>query len=79
MADMVMAAGIDAARDVDLERPDLLLAVEIGESARDRLRDGDRARGRERAVVEAGAGDDVAGKAEIGGGEVRSVEHLPDR
>src|SRR5688572_25229143 len=33
MADMMMAAGIDAARDIDLQRADLLLARHIGEFA----------------------------------------------
>ena len=69
MADMMMAAGIDAAGDVDLERADLMLPLEIGEPSRDRLRDRDRAGGGQRAIVEAGAGDDVAGKPDIGGGE----------
>src|SRR5690349_2414653 len=78
VADMMMAAGVDAAGDVDLERPDLMLPVEIGEAPGDRLRDRNGARRRERAVVEAGAGNDVAGKPEIGGGETVGREHLPD-
>src|SRR6266540_2362853 len=77
MADMMMAAGIDASRDVDLDRSDLMLAVEIGEAAGDRLSDRDRARGGERAVVEARAGDDVADEADIGGGEIGFDECLP--
>src|SRR3954454_11033934 len=77
MADMMMAAGIDAAGDVDLERPDLVLPFEIGKASRDRLRRRNRARRRQRAIVEAGAGDDVAGKPEIGGGEAIGLQHLP--
>src|SRR6516225_3511453 len=42
MANMVMAASIDAARDLDAERADLALARAIGEAPRDRLRDRDR-------------------------------------
>ena len=41
MADMVMAAGVDAAGDLDLQRPDVALNVEVGEGLGDLLRDGD--------------------------------------
>src|SRR5687768_4756275 len=63
VADMVVAAGIDATGDIDLERPDLVLARDVGELARDGLGHGNRAGRGERAVVHAGAGDDVAGQA----------------
>ncbi len=78
MADMVVAAGIDAARDVDLQRADLLLAVKIGEAARDALGDRNGARCRQRAVVEAGAGDDVADQPEIGARQLVGPQDLPD-
>ena len=78
VAHMVVAAGIDAARDVDLELADLVLLLRVRELARDRLRDGDRARRGERAIVEAGAGDDVAREAIVGGGEVSLLQRLPD-
>src|SRR4029079_17786952 len=45
MADMVMAAGIDAAGDLQLQLADLALALQRGEALRDFLRDRDRARG----------------------------------
>ncbi len=32
MADMVMAAGIDAAGNVQLQRPDIMLPLDIGEA-----------------------------------------------
>ena len=38
VADVMVAAGIDAARDVDLEGTDVLLALQVGEAARDALR-----------------------------------------
>src|SRR5947199_5878269 len=38
MADMVMAAGIDAAGDVDEQLADIVLALEIGEALGDALR-----------------------------------------
>ena len=44
-----------------------------------RLRDRDGAGGRQRAVVETRAGDDVADEADIGGRQVGRLEDLPDR
>ena len=70
MADMVMAAGIDAARDVDLKRTDILLAIIVCKFARDRLGNRDRAGGGQGAVIKAGAGDDVAGETEVRRGEI---------
>ena len=49
MADVVMAAGVDAARDVDLQRADLLLPVERSAKRREML----WAIGMERAVASA--------------------------
>ena len=47
------------------ERADVALAVEVGEGLGDPLGDRDRARGRERAVVHARAGDDVGDEADV--------------
>ena len=66
VAGMVMAAGVDAAGDLDLQRADVLLPERIGEALGDPFGDRDRARGGERAIVEAGAGDDVGDEAGIG-------------
>ena len=79
VADMVVAAGIDAAGDLDLQLADLLLALVDGEALRDALRDRDRAGVGERAVVEAGAGDDVGDEAGIGGGEADLGQRVVDR
>src|SRR6185437_11340393 len=65
MTDVMMAAGIDAAGDLDLERTDLFRALALAEALSDPLRDRDRARGRQRAIVEAGAGDDIADRAGV--------------
>ena len=59
MADMVMAAGIDAAGNVDVQPAEIALQIEIVETPRDLLRDRDRARIGEAAIIEARAGDDV--------------------
>jgi hypothetical protein len=64
---MVVAAGIDAAGDLDLQIADVALALDIAETLGDFLRDRDRARIGQRAVVEARAGDDVGDQAGIGG------------
>src|SRR3954451_8612365 len=51
MADMVMAAGVDAAGDVDEALADVELPVEAGEALGDHLRDRDAAGRRQGAVV----------------------------
>src|SRR3569832_1390899 len=48
---MVMAAGIDAAGNLDLEFADMMLAVEIGETLGEFLCDRDRAGIREIAII----------------------------
>ena len=78
VAGMVMAAGVDAAGDLDLQRADLLLPAGVGEALGDALGDRDRAGVGERAIVEAGAGDDVGDEAGIGGGEAGGGERVVD-
>ena len=78
VADMMVATGVDAARDIDLDLTDLFLAADVGELARDRLGHGDRTCCRQRAVVEARAGDDVAGKAIVRRSQTGRLECLPD-
>src|SRR5215469_13858464 len=79
MADMVMAAGIDAARDLDGELADLALALRIGEALAQALGDGNRARIGEAAIVQARAGDDVADEADIRRGQAQGLEPIPER
>src|SRR5579883_2347789 len=75
MADVMMAAGIDAARNLDVEIADL--AVARGEMRAEALGNRDRARIGKAAKIEPGACDDVAGKPDIGGAEPGRVEALP--
>ena len=77
MADMVMAAGVDAAGNIDMQPPKAAGAIEILEALGDLLRDRDRARVGEAAVVEAGAGDDVGDKSDIGRGDADLIERAP--
>src|SRR5579864_1587444 len=51
VADVMMAAGIDAAGNVDVQPAELALAVEIAEAPRDLLRDGNRARIGQAAII----------------------------
>ncbi len=69
MAHVVVTTGIDAARDLDLERADFVFQLECVKAGRDFLGDGDRTGCGQRAVIHAGAGDDIADQADVGGGE----------
>src|SRR5690606_33442390 len=66
---VVMAAGVDAAADLDLQLAEIALPVEVGEALRDLLRHRDRAGVGQRAVVESRAGDDVGHQVEVGVGQ----------
>ena len=79
MADMVMAAGIDAAGDIDVQPADQIGGVVVGEAPRQLLRDRDRARIGQRAVIQPRAGDDVGDEIDVRRGEAELVERLPQR
>src|SRR5579862_6946704 len=74
MSGMMMAAGVDAAADLDLELADIVLAAEIGETLRDLLRDGNRARIGEVAIVQTWAGDDVGDEPCVGCGQAELLQ-----
>ena len=79
VAGVMVAAGVDAAGNLDLQRADLLLPAGVGEALGDALGDRDRAGVGERAIVEAGAGDDVGDEAGIGGREAVRDELVVER
>jgi hypothetical protein len=79
VAGVVVAAGVDAARDLELELADIALTVGVGEAQRNRLRHRDRAGIGEAAIVEAGAGDDVGDQVEVGVGQIPPRSSLPQR
>ena len=56
MADMMVAAGIDAAGDIEIERADLALPLGIGKTFGDPLRDRNRPCRRQAAIVHARTG-----------------------
>src|SRR3981189_2131601 len=55
VADVMMAAGVEAARDVDVQPPEALCKIEIAKPPRQFLRHRDRARIGEAAIVKARA------------------------
>ena len=71
MADVMVAAGIHAARHVELEIADVVQVVEIVEAPLDRFGDRNRLRVRERAEVAARAADDVGQQADVRRREAR--------
>src|SRR4051812_32472896 len=79
MPDMVMAAGVDAARDLDLQVADGALAFQGREPRADRLRDRDRTRGGQRAIIHARAGDDVGDQVVVGGRQPGLIQQAPQR
>src|SRR6266704_2158768 len=74
VADVMMAAGIDAARNVDVQPPEALRKFEIAKPPRQFLRHRDRARIGKAAIVEAGARDDVGDEPDIRRCEPERVE-----
>ncbi len=70
----MMAAGVDAAGNIDFQLADLVGAGAFAEPFGDALRDRNGARRSKRAIVEAGAGDDVGHETRVGGGETQGRE-----
>ena len=78
MPGMMMAAGIDAAGNFELQFANLRLPIRSGEAGRDLLRQGNRPRIGQRAIVQARAGDDVGDQVQIGLCQARRNQLLPD-
>ena len=77
MADVVVAAGVHAARDVEVDFADVENVVEVVEAGLDGVGDGDRLGVGEVAEVAAGAADDAGEQADVG--VVRPIaRRLPD-
>src|SRR6266566_6700724 len=79
VADVVMATRVDAAGNVDVQPVEAAREIEIAEPAGQFLRDRDRARIGEAAIVEARAGDDVRHQPDVGGRDADRVERTPQR
>src|SRR5260221_4727870 len=78
VADVVVAAGVHAAGDVEVELADVEHVVEVVEAALDRFRDRDRLSIGERAEVAARAGDDVGEQADVGRREAERARLAPE-
>ncbi|KAG1436187.1 hypothetical protein G6F57_020777 [Rhizopus arrhizus] len=74
----MVATGIDAARDVQVQLADLAQVVQIVELALNGFGDGDGDRVGQRAEVSAGTGDDVGQQADVGRGQVQRFQLLPE-
>src|SRR5207248_7200350 len=79
MADVMMTAGVDAAGNVDVQSPDQIGGIVIGKAPRQFLRNRDRARIGERAVIQPRASDDVGHQIDVGGRKTDLVERFPQR
>jgi hypothetical protein len=79
VAHVVVAAGIHAAGDVEVELADVVQVVEVVEALLDGERDRDRLGVRERAEVAARARDDVGEQAHGRRGEPRGLRRFPHR
>src|SRR5690606_4064980 len=76
---MVVTAGVDAARDLDLELAEVTLAVEVDEPLLDLLRDRNRSCVGKGAIIEPGAGDNVGHKVEVRVREPCIAQRFPNR
>ena len=79
MPDVMMAAGVDTAGNVDVQPSEVVRQVEIAEPAADLLRHRDGARIGEAAIVEARASDDVGDQVDVGRGNADLVQRPPKR
>src|SRR6266568_5010499 len=79
MADMMVAAGVHAARDVEVELADVVQVVQVVEALLDRLRDRDRLGVGERAEIAARAADDVGEQPQVGRREAERLDFPPER
>ena len=77
IADMVMAAGIHAAGDVQVQLADVVDHVQVVETTLYGFGDGNGLGIGQRAEVAAGAGDDIGEETDIGGVEAQLAQFTP--
>src|SRR5690606_35131172 len=79
VADVVVAAGVHAAGDVDLDVADVMQVVEVVEARLDGVGDGNRLGIGEVAEVAPGTGDDVGQQADVGARQTGVARLAPQR
>src|SRR5262249_52854443 len=77
VADVMMAAGVDAAGNVDVQAAEIAGDIEIAKAMREFLGDRNRACVGEAAIVEPGASNDVGHQPYVGSGDADRVERAP--
>ncbi len=79
VADMVMAAGVHAPRNVEFELADVVQVIKVVKGLLDGLRDRDALRIGQRAEIAPWTADDVGEQADIGRGQAVLASRLPER
>src|SRR6266568_4363060 len=79
VADVMMATGVHATGDIEIDFTDVVQVIEIVEAALDRFSDRNRLCVGERAEVPARAADDVGQQPDVGRGEAERLELAPER
>src|SRR5438067_5834904 len=79
VADVVVAAGVHAAGDVEVEIADVVQVVEVVEATLNRFGNRNRLGVGERAEVAAWAADDVGEQADVGRGQASALDLLPQQ
>src|SRR5580700_11139420 len=79
MADMMVAAGVDAAGNVDMQPADQFRGIVIGKTAGQLLRNRNRTRIGQRTIIQSRTGDDVGDQVDVGRSQPELVERLPQR
>src|SRR5713226_7549220 len=79
MADVVVAASVHAARDIEVELADVVQVVQVVEALLDRLGHRDRLGVGERTEIAARAADDVGEKPQVGRREAERLDFPPER
>ena len=77
VADVVVAARVHAARDVEVELADVVQVIQVVEALLDRLGHGNGLRIGQRTEVAAGAGDDVGEQPDVRRREAQSARFVP--
>ena len=77
MADMMMPAGVHAARHLEFQLADVVQVIEVGETSIDLRRDRNRTGIGQRAEIEARAADHVSQQTDVGGREMLLAQGPP--